>query len=165
MNWKAIEHYEAPMLDEFPISTPESFYRSFAIVFGSILRKEEAFSFIERINQMMAEKKGGGRLKKESILKARNEGCDISEFVFYDNHHVTPSSRDDRPSIYRYDQVVELPKKFHAAWHVLFLNLYGREILIFLERLFYILRRDDEFEYYKFNQHVKRVKEGRLSRV
>jgi hypothetical protein len=47
----------------------------------------------------------------------------------YSQHHIFPQSRFDD------ENTVLLPKKFHTAWHTLFLNLTGREIMHFIERL------------------------------
>ncbi len=167
MNWRDREKYHAPLLEEeFQIEAPDSFYRSFAIVFGDIRRKADAFFFIKGVNDLMSQNRGGGRVRKEKILNLRGEPCDLNEFVVYDNHHVKPSSRDNRAQICKYDQIVELPERFHAAWHGVFLNLYGKEVILFLERLFHILRKSSEFRYHEFNRHVKNVMEGRVkSRV
>ena len=167
MNWRDREKYHAPLLEEeFHIEAPDSFYRSFAIVFGNIKNKTDAFFFIKGMNNLMTENKGGGRVEKECILNLRKEHCDLNDFVVYDNHHVRPSSRDNRPKICKYDQIVELPEKFHASWHILFLNLYGKEVILFLERLFYLLKKNSQFSYHEFNRHVKNIREGRAkSRV
>jgi hypothetical protein len=47
----------------------------------------------------------------------------------YSSHHIFPQSRFDD------ENTVLLPKKFHTAWHTLYLNLTGREIIYFTERL------------------------------
>jgi len=47
----------------------------------------------------------------------------------HSNHHVFPQSR-----FFASDEVL-LPKKFHTAWHTVFGNLVGREIVYFVERL------------------------------
>lgn len=46
----------------------------------------------------------------------------------YSFHHEKPRSRGGR-------KVVELPKEFHSAWHVLFQNLYGEECVRFIKEV------------------------------
>lgn len=166
MNWKSRECYYAPLLEEqFSIMTPDSFYRSFALVFGSIRSRQKAFEFVRIINGLMNKKKGGERLTKEAILTARDEAYDVTEFSVYDKHHVKPTSRDSRPDYCKFDQVVELPAYFHAGWHGIFHNLWGEEIIIFLKKLFYFLRVREVFEYCEYNKYVEGTKGGKLCRV
>ena len=167
MNWKAREYYFAPMLEEgYLIKTPDHFYRSFALVFGGITNETDAYQFIRHLNQMMKNRKGGGKLLKREILAIRGEGYDVTEHTSYNRHHVTPSSRDHRHSEIKSDkEIVKLPENFHAAWHGLFCNLYGEEVLIFLNKLFYFLSRKEAFEYSEYNIHVESAKRGKLSRV
>ena len=165
MNWKSRDHYFATMLEEdYPIHTPDHFYRSFALVFGSITNESDAYEFIGRLNLIMDKRKGGGKLLKREILDMRNEGYDITEHASYNRHHVIPSSRDCRDPKTRTDQVVKLPEKFHAAWHGLFANLYGEEVLMFLNKLFYFLSRKEAFDYAEYNLHVESAKRS-FSRV
>lgn len=44
-------------------------------------------------------------------------------------HHVIPRSR------YNNKKVVRVPSNFHSAWHIVFENLYGMELLIFVYEL------------------------------
>lgn len=48
----------------------------------------------------------------------------------YSNHHVVPRSRD--ASSHR---TVELPKLFHTALHIIFENLHGQEMILFMQIL------------------------------
>jgi hypothetical protein len=48
----------------------------------------------------------------------------------YSGHHVVPRSRDASS-----ERVVELPKLFHTALHVVFENLYGQEMITFIQVL------------------------------
>jgi hypothetical protein len=43
----------------------------------------------------------------------------------YSEHHVVPRSRWKKNR--NNEKVVSLPKLFHTSWHILFLNLHGRE--------------------------------------
>ncbi len=165
MNWKPIEHYDSELLENYQIDVPTHFYRSFSILFGSIRRKGDAIDFIWSLNQLMDLEKGGGKIKKETILNMRGESWDISQLSFYDKHHVIPSSRDDRPAICKLDQVVHLPEKFHAAWHGVFSNLHGKETIIFLEKIFYYLKREDQFDYSLINKFAEKTRGGKLSRA
>ena len=166
MNWKPRKSYFAPMLEEdYLITTPDHFYRSFAIVFGSISNEADAYQFIGHLNKMMENRKGGGKLLKREILAIRGEGYDVTEHALYNRHHVTPSSRDHRHPEIKTDEVVKLPEKFHAAWHGLFANLYGEEVLIFLNKLFYFLSRKEAFDYSEYNMHVESAKRRKPSRV
>ena len=45
----------------------------------------------------------------------------------YSSHHVRPKSRGGRNG-----KQIELPIKFHEAWHTIFGNLYGDETIAFL---------------------------------
>ncbi len=56
----------------------------------------------------------------------------------YSSHHTFPQSRFEDSS------EVLLPKKFHQAWHTLFLNLTGREIIHFIERLNILMEMKDK---------------------
>ena len=47
----------------------------------------------------------------------------------YTIHHITPKSRLRKG---QKEQTVQLPKLFHSAWHLLFDNLYGQEIIEFI---------------------------------
>jgi hypothetical protein len=49
----------------------------------------------------------------------------------YSSHHVIPRSRQRKGMVV--EKVVDLPKLFHASWHVLFLNLHGKEIEDFIK--------------------------------
>ena len=46
--------------------------------------------------------------------------------VRYDKHHIIPKSRGGK------DKTIELPVKFHRAWHTIFGNLYGEETVDFI---------------------------------
>ena len=43
------------------------------------------------------------------------------------HHHTIPRSRGGRQ-----ENTVEMPKDFHAAWHIVFGNLYGKECIEFI---------------------------------
>ena len=45
----------------------------------------------------------------------------------YSEHHTIPRSRGGKT------ETVFLPKLFHASWHVIFGNLYGDEIVLFIK--------------------------------
>ena len=55
----------------------------------------------------------------------------------YSNHHVVPTSRGGGNG-----KTTLLPKLFHAAWHVVFGNLYGDELLIFVSQVNRLLEND-----------------------
>jgi hypothetical protein len=73
----------------------------------------------------------------------------------YNSHHVFPSSR------YEDDNQVLLPKKFHTAWHTLFGNMTGREIIHFIERLNILMSLKDKItagELEQLRQEIKAMK-------
>ena len=45
----------------------------------------------------------------------------------YNHHHIVPKSRGGRKG-----KVIEIPVSFHQAWHTLFGNLYGEEVVDFI---------------------------------
>ncbi|MGM0439274.1 MAG: hypothetical protein ACQEP3_02485 [Patescibacteria group bacterium] len=167
MRWKDRDFYSAPLLDRCQQEIPTSFYRSFAIVFGSIRKPKKALLYLEKINSLMDQKRGGGRLQKAEIYDVRNEHNNLAAPVIYDDHHVRPTSRDPRPDYCKNDQEVQLPKVFHASWHIMFLNLFGNEVIIFLQRFFRTLEKGEKIDFYKINDYVEdsKGKGGKLSRV
>jgi len=55
----------------------------------------------------------------------------------YNDHHIIPSSRGGK-------RTVRLPEEFHGAWHILFQNMYGEEILLFIKDLQTLFQQKDK---------------------
>ena len=53
-------------------------------------------------------------------------------------HHIVPRSRE------RNGNVVEVPERFHVAWHIIFENLYGKECIEFIELVNKMMEMDSE---------------------
>lgn len=53
-------------------------------------------------------------------------------------HHVIPKSRGGRKG-----RVVEIPDYFHKAWHALFENLYGEEVVQFIREVNQLMNETD----------------------
>mgnify|MGYP000128986229 CR=1 FL=1 len=69
----------------------------------------------------------------------------------YTEHHHPPKSRGGT-------KTVELPENFHDAWHTLFENLKGKELLKFIVRIHQLMDRQDKItskEIYDLQQEVK----------
>ncbi len=137
----------SPLLDRFEFRFPSSFYNAFSDVFGQIEEEKEAFFFLEELNQIMNQRRGGGIVQIEEIVYLREQEFFKNGLYIYNEHHVVPISRDGRRRVEADDQVVRLPEKFHASWHGVFFNLYDGETIDFLERFLYILRKKMEFDY------------------
>ncbi len=124
----------------------------------------ETFLFWEGINKLIDRKKQKRKIEKDEIIELRNRSCltiNITEYCFYNNHHVVPRSRDSRLPELKDDQVVKVPEIFHRAWHILFLNLYGKEIISFLERvLFFVQRRKEIITHYILQQMIETMVKG-----
>ncbi len=170
MEWGPIKDYSAPLLDESETEKiPESFYKAFSVVFGVIDHPGDALNYLYHLNWLMEQKKGGGKLQREKIIKIREEVArseNESKTPFgvpeYDCHHVLPRSRDPRNEYFKDDQIVELPKKFHAAWHVLFANLYGDEIILFLTEVFTVLEFKSAGDEYKLKWMTNDLRKKRF---
>ena len=70
-------------------------------------------------------------------------------------HHVTPKSRLKKGEE---EQTVQLPELFHTAWHRLFDNLYGKEIIEFVQRFQELMRHKNtitEKEITSLQQEIK----------
>ena len=65
------------------------------------------------------------------------------------NHHNIPSSRS------KFGKEVKLPDKFHKSWHILFGNLYGREIELFIEEVNDLMDELDEIT----NRDLAKIRE------
>lgn len=163
------ECYKSPLLMRYSSCRfPQSFHYSFCIVFGDVTKKNQAFDFLQLLNKTMEEKRGGGILKKSDIINLRqNDYCSCFWSYGYNTHHVKPRSRDSRRRSKHKDQEIKLPKKFHQAWHHIFVNLYHRETMIFLEKIFYVAKKNNDLvNYYRLHTIVKSLREGKvLSRV
>ncbi len=165
MNWQNGKWCESPLLDSFgPHKFPGSFYTAFYIVFGNISEENQALDFLESINAAMEEEKGGGIVRKEEIITLRDEGyIDVTKFNGYNTHHVKPRSRDLRPKFKKTDQEVRLPERFHEAWHIIFLNLYDWETVLFLERIFHIAKKNgNSIDYCELHSLLESLKEGKV---
>lgn len=64
-------------------------------------------------------------------------------------HHVTPSSRSE------FGREVILPEKFHTAWHILFGNLYDREVVLFIQEVNKLMDEADEIT----NKNLANIRE------
>ena len=73
----------------------------------------------------------------------------------YTTHHWKPKSRggDDKTT-------VKLPAEFHRAWHALFQNLYGSEIIYFLTLLAEEMRESEKVTSHKISEIRSKAKEG-----
>ncbi len=71
----------------------------------------------------------------------------------YTSHHHPPESRGGT-------QTTELPKKFHQAFHVVFHNLKGDELLVFLKELQMLLERQDKVTAGELHDLREAIKEG-----
>lgn len=150
MNWENRNHYNSPILNKKgPFKLPDTFYTAFSIVFGKIRREKRAIRFLESLNKEMNNRKGGGKLRKEEIVELRKDDyVNATKLCIYNNHHVIPTSRDNRTKGEEtINEKVLIPKKFHAAWHVIFVNLYDEEAVIFLERIFFTLKKSNCIDY------------------
>ncbi len=136
----------APLLDRFaPHFFPETFYFAFSVVFDQLDKQKKAFIFLESLNGYMEKQKGGGILTRQNIFAIRGDGYfDITETSLYNNHHVCPRSRDERPKIKKVDQLIKTPVKFHGCWHIIFNNLYDDETIDFLDKLFFISKKREK---------------------
>lgn len=169
MKWKRRKKCNAPILDKTdPLKFPNTFYTAFSTVFGRIKDEKRALRFLKSLNREMNRLKGGGKLTKNEILELRKESVDVTRLCTYTDHHVTPTSRDDRPKgVETIDERVLIPAKFHAAWHIIFLNLYDEETIEFLERIFFILGSNKEnIDYCELTGIIESLQgEKALSRV
>lgn len=171
--WRKTEKCHAPILDKFQrVKFPGTFYAAFSTVFGGIKDEKEAIGFLKTINRKMEKRKGDGTIFMDEIIKMRRGGYfDVTEVCNYTEHHVTPRSRDSREDYFKSDQIVLLPERFHAGWHMLFLNLYAEETVYFLKFLFLVSNcknEKKEINYRRLNNIVEGlIKEDEkiLSRV
>lgn len=169
MKWKRRNQCNAPILDKMgPLKFPNTFYTAFSTVFGQIKNEKRAFRFLESLNHEMNRRRGGGKLTKNEILELRKENIDVTKLCTYNDHHVTPTSRDDRPKgVKTIEEKVLIPANFHAAWHIIFLNLYDEETIEFLEKIFFIPKdKKDNIDYCELTEIIESLKGERvLSRV
>ena len=70
----------------------------------------------------------------------------------YTEHHHPPQSRGGT-------QTTELPKKFHQSFHVVFHNLKGDELLVFIKDLLILLEEKEKItagELHDLREAIKR---------
>ncbi len=163
MSCQAADQVMVPLLDQPNCCDfPNTFSRSFRIVFGYIWDEDDknnAFFFLNRLNRLMEERKGGGTLRKEEIISIRpSSGLSLIKSRKYNKHHVIPTSRDQRPHEEKKDQIVRLPVDFHQAWHAIFMNLYGKETIVCLERIFFIMESRKKIDYYELNGEMSSLR-------
>ncbi len=70
----------------------------------------------------------------------------------YSNHHARPQSR------FTGGNEVLLPKKFHSAWHLLFGNMCGREIELFIKEVNKLMLIKDKITAGELEEIRKEVK-------
>jgi hypothetical protein len=73
----------------------------------------------------------------------------------YSEHHVIPRSRGGEK-----EKIVLLPKLFHTGWHIVFGNLYGKEIEIFIKEVNHLLKIKDTISAHELEQLRNRIKRG-----
>ncbi len=69
------------------------------------------------------------------------------------NHHSRPQSR------FQGGNEVLLPKKFHSAWHLLFGNMRGKEIELFIVEVNKLMEYKDKITAHELEELRKEVKE------
>ena len=71
-------------------------------------------------------------------------------------HHVKPRSRDHSSK-----RTVELPKGFHTAIHIVFGNLYGDEMVYFIQELNRLMKTKSSITGKELEEIRNKVKERR----
>lgn len=70
----------------------------------------------------------------------------------YTEHHWPPRSRGGT-------ETTELPKAFHQAWHVLFQNMTGEEIKLFIIDMLILFEQKDKITAGELHDLRKEIKE------
>ncbi len=73
----------------------------------------------------------------------------------YSKHHVVPTSRNKDSK-----KVTELPKLFHASWHVLFENLYDKEIEVFIRIINDRMKKQEVITAKELSALKQKIKKG-----
>lgn len=137
MNWK-IRKERKTFLDKYSIKLPASFCNAFFVLFDELDDEKKILNFLKRINNQMNNEKGNGYIitfEEIIYLRGINSYVKINEYYSKNKHHVVPTSRIKNESKYKKEKI-GLPVMFHEAWHICFNNLYGKEIVYFMEKFF-----------------------------
>ncbi len=116
--------------ESFIRKKPETFKEAFYVVFGeSIESKEDILLIAEELCNLKDNKMENGKVIKRREIYAMRK-CFPRLGIETNNHHWPPGSRGG-------EETLKIPKDFHEAWHIIFLNLYGfEEVQEFLDKLF-----------------------------
>ncbi len=73
----------------------------------------------------------------------------------FSRHHTVPKRRKKKKG-----RLVRLPDRFHSAWHQVFVDLYGKETIVFIEELVLLMETEDEItldDLHKLREEVKNL--------
>ncbi len=156
MALKLKEGFFSPLLAKLEVDFPESFYVAFYLVFGSIESEARALDFLESLNYLMDQEKGG-ILRKKDIILLRDEEIYFNGHGIcpYNGHHVIPKSRTGKNGNgHKKLETIKIPEEFHSAWHMIFVNLYDDETVVFLDKFFFFSKNCESFNYLNLNKII-----------
>ncbi len=73
----------------------------------------------------------------------------------FSRHHTVPRKRKKKKG-----RLVRLPDKFHSALHQVFVDLYGKEMIVFIQELVLLMDTEDEItldDLHRLRQEVKNL--------
>jgi hypothetical protein len=82
------------------------------------------------------------------------------KYLKNNKHHVEPKSRTKEN---KRCKKVKIPTNFHSSWNMIFSNLYGEELIVFIKEINFLMETEEEINWKDINRIRNEIRELNLN--